>query len=277
MADRRDVAAVVLAAGLGTRFRSDRAKVMHRVAGRTMLRHVLEALRPLRLGEVVVVVGHQADDVTAEAEAAGIDGLRTVLQEEQLGTGHATAQALPALGDRVERVLVVPGDTPLLGPDTLARLTDADDADAVLLTAEPDDPTGYGRILHDPDGRVVGIVEEADATEAQRGLREVNAGMYVFRRDLLPDALARVGSDNAQGEQYLTDVVAILVHDGRTVRAAIAPVDEVSGVNDRVELAAAGEVLRRRALDRLMRGGVTIVDPDTTYVDVGVEDRKSVV
>ncbi|MBW3561177.1 MAG: bifunctional UDP-N-acetylglucosamine diphosphorylase/glucosamine-1-phosphate N-acetyltransferase GlmU [Actinobacteria bacterium] len=273
---RGTTAAVVLAAGLGTRFRSDLAKVMHEVAGRTMLRHILEVLRPLELGQVVVVVGHQADQVTEEAEAADVPGLTTALQEDQLGTGHAAAQALPTLDDDIDRVLVLPGDAPLLTPETLARLLDQD-APAVLLTTELDDPTGYGRILRDDTGNVVGIVEEADATEAQKGLREVNAGMYVFDVAPLADALQDLDSDNAQGEQYLTDVVEILVGDDVPVRAVLAPQDEVQGVNDRVQLATAGVELRRRTLERLMREGATIIDPRSTYVDVGVTTGRDTV
>ncbi len=273
---RNQTAAVVLAAGLGTRFRSDLAKVMHRVAGRTMLRHILEALRPLGLGQIVVVVGYQADEVTAEAEAVDLDGLTTALQEEQLGTGHAVAQALPALDDGIERVLVLPGDAPLLTPDTLAELLGGG-AEGVLLTTEPDDPTGYGRILRDDAGHVIGIVEETDATEAQKGLREVNAGMYVFDREHLRDAVGHLDADNAQGEQYLTDVVEILVDEGAEIRAVLAPHDEVRGVNDRVQLAEAGALLRERALERLMREGATVVDPSATYVDVGVSAGRDTV
>ncbi|HEX2028231.1 MAG TPA: bifunctional UDP-N-acetylglucosamine diphosphorylase/glucosamine-1-phosphate N-acetyltransferase GlmU, partial [Nitriliruptorales bacterium] len=271
-APRRDeLAAVVLAAGMGTRFRSDVAKVMHRVAGRTMLRHVLDALRPLGLRQVVVVVGHQAQEVAGEAAQAEVDHLVTVLQEEQLGTGHATAQGLALLDDAVRHVLVVPGDTPLLTPATLERLADGDgEATATLLTTEPEDPGGYGRIIHDDAGAVVGIVEETDASGEELAVREVNAGMYRFERAALAASLRQLDTDNAQGEQYLTDVVSILVGRGETVRALPAPFSEVSGVNDRGELATAGHVLRQRALERLMRQGVTVIDPATTYVDVGV-------
>lgn len=273
---RNQTAAVVLAAGLGTRFRSELAKVMHRVAGRTMLRHILEALRPLELAQVVVVVGYQADEVRAETEAADLPGVTTALQDEQLGTGHAVAQALPALGEGIDRVLVLPGDAPLMTPATLEDLLDGD-ADGVLLTTELDDPTGYGRILRDDAGHVVGIVEEADATDAQRGLREVNAGMYVFDRGQLERAVGDLDADNAQGEQYLTDVVEILVGEGAEVRAVLAPNDDVRGVNDRVQLAEAGALLRARALERLMREGATVVDPSATYVDVGVTAGRDTV
>lgn len=272
MTRRDDVAAIILAAGLGTRFRSDLAKVMHEVAGRTMLRHILEALRPLALGQVVVVVGHQADEVTAEAEAAGLERLDAILQEDPRGTGHAAAQALPALNDDIEQVLIVPGDAPLLTPETIAGILDADgDADGVLATVDLDDPTGYGRIIRDDTGGVVAIVEEADATEGQRALTEVNAGIYRFDIAALGQALARLDEDNAQGEQYLTDVISHIVSDEGRIHAVLVPTDDVRGVNDRIQLAEAGGLLRRRHLDGLMRSGVTIVDPASTYVDVAVE------
>lgn len=278
MTRRDDVAAVVLAAGLGTRFRSELAKVMHEVAGRTMLRHILEALRPLDLGRIVVVVGHQADEVTAEAEAAGIEGLTTVLQEDQRGTGHAAAQALPVLDDTIEQVLVLPGDAPLLTAETLASFADTDpEVDGVLATVDLDDPTGYGRIIRDDSGGVASIVEEADATESQRALTEVNAGFYRFRREALADALEQLDEDNAQGEQYLTDVIGHIVADGGRIRAMIAPADEVRGANDRVQLAEAAGLLHRRHLEDLMRSGVTVIDPRSTYVDVGVEIGRDAV
>ncbi|MGH3442937.1 MAG: bifunctional UDP-N-acetylglucosamine diphosphorylase/glucosamine-1-phosphate N-acetyltransferase GlmU [Nitriliruptorales bacterium] len=278
MTDRRNTAAVVLAAGLGTRFRSEQAKVMHRVAGRTLLRHVLEAVRPVGFVQVVVVVGHQADEVTAEAGAAGIDGLTTAIQEEQLGTGHAAAQALGALDPAIRHVVVLPGDTPLLTAKTLELLADTEaEADAVLLTTELDDPTGYGRVLREDTGGVAAIVEEADATEAQRALTEVAVSMYRFDREALADALGKIDTENAQGELYLTDAIEVLVSRGSAVRAVLADPTDVRGVNDRVELAEVGAVLHRRALEALMRGGVTVVDPTATYVDVGVSVGRDTV
>ena len=262
-----NVAAIVLAAGKGTRFRSGTAKVLHRACGWTLLRWVLEALRPLGLDRVVVVVGHQADEVAAEAQAVGLAGLVTVVQHEQRGTGHAVKQALPVLGDS-EQVLVVPGDAPLLTPGVLQALLASPEAAATLLTTELDDPTGYGRVLRDPSGAVQRVVEHRDATDDQRRVREVNASVYRFHRARLAEALARVTADNDQGEEYLTDVVAPLVPHG--VGAVGAPAETVTGVNDRVELARAGAVLRARLLDRMMHDGVTVVDPAATYVAAGV-------
>ncbi len=264
-----DVAAIVLAAGKGTRFRSDTAKVLHRTAGRSLLGHVLAALEPLGLGQVVVVVGHQADAVAAEAGAAGGAGVTTARQHRQHGTGHAAAVGLGAVDDGIGQVLVVPGDAPLVTPGALEGLLAAGGEGAALLTTERDDPTGYGRVLRDREGAVTGIVEEADATPEQREVREVNAGMYVFRRERLARALEQVDDDNAQGERYLTDAVGVLADGGRRVAAHTAAATTTTGVNDRAQLARAGRLLRRRHLDRLMREvGVTVIDPATTYVDV---------
>lgn len=267
MPARPDVAAVVLAAGQGTRFRSDTAKVLHRAAGRSLLAHVMAALRPLELGQIVVVVGHQAEQVREEVAACG--GATTVIQHDQLGTGHAVQQALPALADGIDRVLVLPGDTPLLLPGTLADLLDGARATATLLTTEVDDPTGYGRIVR-RDGGVGRIVEEADADADERAILEVNGGVYVFSRDVLAGVLAGLDADNAQGEHYLTDTVAALVDRGEKVEAVPAPASQLAGVNDRAQLAVAAAVLRQRTLTRLMHEGVTVVDPAATYVDADV-------
>jgi bifunctional UDP-N-acetylglucosamine pyrophosphorylase / glucosamine-1-phosphate N-acetyltransferase len=275
----RQVAAVVLAAGKGTRFRSDLAKVLHRAAGRTLVGHVLEALRPLDLAQVIVVVGHQADDVRAEVEASGLPGVTTVLQAEQRGTGHAVQQAVPALAEGIERVLVLPGDTPLLTAPTLAQLLEASEGRAAsMLTAELEDPSGYGRVLRTEAGTVAGIVEHRDATDDQLAVREINAGMYLVDRPLLEDGLARLDDDNDQGELYLTDIVAFLTGDAHDVAAVVVDEDEVAGVNDRRQLADAAAVLHRRHLDHLMAEvGVTVVDPTSTHVDVDVEVGRDTV
>ena len=269
----QDVAAVVLAAGKGTRFRSETAKVLHRAAGRSLLGHILGSLRPLDLGQVVVVVGHQADEVGEEAEAAGIDRLECVLQAEQLGTGHAVQQALPVLAEGIRRVLIVYGDTPLITTGTLEQLlADAEGHAASLLSAHAADPTGYGRVVRGADGRVERIVEHGDATDEQRRIDEINAGMYAVDRTWLERALGSADDDNVQGEVYLTDIVEHLTTAGESVAASVVAEEEVAGVNDRAQLADAARVLRRRHLEHLMREvGVTVVDPATTYVDVDVE------
>lgn len=269
-AGRGPTAAVVLAAGRGVRFHSELAKVLHPAAGRTLLRWALESLRPLGLDRVVVVVGHQGEAVRAEAEAAGLPGLHTVEQPSPEGTGHAVRVVADAgTLEGIETVLVVPGDAPLLRSELLAELLAAHRGPVTLLSAELDDPTGYGRVLRDGSGAVTGIVEERDADAAARATREVNASVYAFDRAALVRELAGLRSDNAQGEQYLTDVVAPLAAGGGAV-AVRADAVSASGVNDRAELARAAGALRARILDGHMRAGVTVVDPAATYVDADV-------
>ncbi|SFK84426.1 bifunctional UDP-N-acetylglucosamine diphosphorylase/glucosamine-1-phosphate N-acetyltransferase GlmU [Geodermatophilus ruber] len=269
-----DVAAVVvLAAGQGTRMKSATPKVLHTLGGRSMLGHVLSAAAPLAARHTVVVVG--AGRAAVEEHLAAIaPGALPVLQEEQRGSGHAAAVALDAVPDLDGPVLLVNGDAPLLRPETVTALVDAHRAAGnalTVLTAEVDDPTGLGRIVRDGAGAVRAIVEERDATDEQRAIREINAGVYVGDAAALRRSLARVGADNDQGEQYLTDVLALLVADGERVGGARAgdPVD-VLGCNDRRELAARRRTLNDRVLDELMRSGVTVVDPATTWVDVTV-------
>jgi bifunctional UDP-N-acetylglucosamine pyrophosphorylase / glucosamine-1-phosphate N-acetyltransferase len=264
-------AAVVLAAGKGTRFRSDLAKVLHPAAGRTMLRWGLEALRPLGLDRVVVVVGHQADDVVAEAERAALANLTTVLQAEQLGTGHAVRQVFEAGAlEGVDTVLVLPGDVPLLEAHALeALLADHGDRAATLLTTRLDDPAGYGRVVRDADGAVQRIVEHRDASADELAVTEINSSIYAFAVEPLRDALGRLSTDNAQGEEYLTDVVEPLRDRG--VGAVVVDAEQVAGVNDRAALAEVAAVLRSRILQRLMREGVTVVDPAATYVSAESE------
>ncbi|WP_108667905.1 bifunctional UDP-N-acetylglucosamine diphosphorylase/glucosamine-1-phosphate N-acetyltransferase GlmU [Euzebya rosea] len=265
------IGAVVLAAGKGTRLRSSRAKVLHEVAGRSLLGWALEALRPLGLDRVVVVVGHQADDVAAAAEAMDVPGLVTVLQDPQNGTGHAVRMAVEAGAlDGLDEVLVLPGDVPGITTETLTRLrADRGDAAASVLTTRMPDPTGYGRIVRDDAGNVTAIVEHRDATDVERAIDEVNTAMFAFRTPDLLRALSSLTTENAQGEEYLTDTVAALAVDGG-VRATEADPDEVSGVNDMAQLAEVEGVLRQRILLRHMAAGVRVVDPATTYVDAEV-------
>jgi bifunctional UDP-N-acetylglucosamine pyrophosphorylase/glucosamine-1-phosphate N-acetyltransferase len=271
-------AVVVLAAGQGTRMRSATPKVLHRLGGRSMLGHVLSATAVLRAAHTVVVVGAGRAEVQEHlaGELAGLaPGARAVVQEEQLGSGHAAAVALAALPDLDGPVLLVNGDAPLLRPRTVTDLVAAHRRAGdtlTVLTAELADPTGLGRIVRDGDGAVRAIVEERDADPAQRAIREVNAGVYVGDAAALREALARVGRANDQGEQYLTDVLGLLVADGRPVGGARAadPAD-VLGCNDQRELAERRRTLNDRVLDELMVAGVVVVDPRTTWVDVTAE------
>ncbi len=263
---------VVLAAGEGKRFRSSIPKPLHPLAGRPLVWHVLAAAHRLRADRTVLVIGRGADEVRAAAARFDLGPVEFAVQQELRGTGDALAAALPALPDRGE-VLVLYGDTPLVTPATLERLLAThrrQRASMTLLTCTVDDPTGYGRVLRDGDGLVAAVVEERDADQRQRAIREVNAGMYVFDRPLL-DRLPDLVPDNDQGERYLPDLLPLVRPAGGRVAAWTGPEVEARGVNDRAQLAEAGRVLRGRLLARLMADGVTVVDPATTYVDVDVE------
>jgi bifunctional UDP-N-acetylglucosamine pyrophosphorylase/glucosamine-1-phosphate N-acetyltransferase len=267
-------AVIVLAAGEGTRMKSRaRPKVLHSFAGRSMLGHVLAATRPLAAAHTLVVVGHRREEVTAHL--AELDGAaQPVVQAQQNGTGHAARLALEALPANAEgTVLVVPGDAPLLTAGTLARLVSehqAAGAAATLLTSVLTEPSGYGRVIRDEHGAVTSVVEHKDATAEQLALAEVATSVYVFDHALLREALGRLTTDNAQGEEYLPDVVGVLTAAGHRIGAVIAPADETAGVNDRVQLAAAHGAYNARLLRAHMRAGVTVVDPATTWVDADV-------
>jgi bifunctional UDP-N-acetylglucosamine pyrophosphorylase/glucosamine-1-phosphate N-acetyltransferase len=279
----RPLSAVVLAAGEGTRMRSDRPKPLHRLCGRPMVLHVLDALAEIEVRRVVVVVGHRADWVTKTLvdHAPAALSIEFVEQSPPRGTGDATAVGLTGLPDDEEGdVVVLPGDTPLLRPPTLAALVRAHrqaDAGATLLTAVVDEPAGYGRVVRSPDGQVARVVEQVDATDEEVALTEVNTSIYCFRRDLLAPALRRLTPANAQGEYYLTDVVGVLREAGYGVQAVtLADPMEAAGVNDRAQLAAAEAELRDRINERWMRRGVTMWDPEHTYIDAEVTLARDV-
>jgi len=261
-------AVAVLAAGLGTRMRSTRPKVLHELAGRPLLDHVLDvALQVAEPEQVVVVIGHGAELVAARV---GARRARTVVQEPQLGTGDALRVALGALDPgSADGIVVLSGDVPLLAVRSVRRLMAELErgAAAVLLTAVLEDGGPYGRVLRDPDGRVWAVVEARDADPKALAVREVNAGVYAFRRASLDPVLVQLAPDNSQGEYYLTDVVASLRDHGLTVEAVtLEDRDEMRGVNTRGELAAVARVLNERLLASLLEEGVTVVDPMTTWV-----------
>ena len=253
--------------------RSSTPKVLHEVLGRSLLGHVLDATAPLGAPTTLVVVGHGREQVIEHLGAVA-PAAAPVVQEQQNGTGHAVRAALGAVPGVDGAVVVVSGDTPLLRSETLQLLVSHHverGCAATLLTTRLPDPAGYGRVVRDSTGTVRQIVEHRDADDQVLTIDEINSGIYVFAADTLTGALSQLGTDNSQGEEYLTDVVALLVDGGLAVEAVVADDnDEVMGVNDRVQLAEADGVLRRRVNESWMRAGVEVVDPATTRIDLGV-------
>ena len=279
---REGLVAVVLAAGKGTRMKSDKAKLLHEVLGLPLVAWPIATSQQAGVSRMVVVVGHQADEVTAAARAAHPElPLAFALQDPPLGTGHAVQCAREAVGD-ARTVLITNGDVPGLEASTLERLLAAFDESGghlAVLTFEKADPTWYGRIVRAPEtGQVLGIVEERDATAEQRAIREVNAGVYVADGALLFEALEACGTDNDQGEIYLTDVVAYAAQRGLEVGTAqVADGLEVWGINDRVDLAQVQRGLQERVNTAHMRAGVTLLDPDQTTIEAGVSIGRDTV
>ena len=266
----QEMVAVILAAGKGTRMKSALPKVLHAVGGRPMLRHVMTAAEQAGAKRTIVVVGFGGDQVQAKIGAAA----EYVLQAEQLGTGHAMMQVQPVLAGFSGTILLLCGDTPLLTDKTLLALVAAHQqsgAAATVLTAMPADATGYGRILRNESGQVLGIVEQKDATPEQKKIGEINTGIYCFEAAPLFAALAGLTCNNAQKEYYLTDVLAILAQAGQQVGAVeVADFQETLGINSRLQLAEAEKILRQRKLVELMDSGVTVMDPASTFVDATV-------
>ncbi len=268
------VTAIVLAAGAGTRMKSARAKVLHQIAGRSMLEHALVAVTGAGVRTTVTVVGHDREQVS-EAIAAFDPAIVQAVQEQQNGTGHAVHVALESLDSPPEgTVIVTYADVPLLSAQTLAELLVAHRAAGhavTILTAEVHDPTGYGRILRDPEGGVTAIREHKDASDEELAVHEINSGILVVDAEFLTAAVASLETDNAQGELYLTDIVGKAVAEGRPVGAhVLEDVWQTEGVNDRAQLARIGAELNRRITSHWMAEGVTIVDPATTWIDSAV-------
>ena len=281
LSSERRIGAMVLAAGRGSRMRSLQPKPLHLLCGRPMAGYVMEALEALNLESTVVVVGYEAETVTKILHEQAADALRVEFVEQtvQRGTGDAVSVGLQSLephelDDDQFDLMVLPGDTPLLRSSTLVKLHQThveSGAAATLLTAQLEDPRGYGRVVREGDGQVDRIVEDIDATPEELEICEVNTSIYCFDRSVLMAALRKVGTRNALGEYYLTDVVKVLSGTGHSVAAlVIDDPDEIHGVNDRQQLAECESVLRQRTNSKWMAAGVTMLDPDATYIDATV-------
>mgnify|MGYP000929626899 CR=1 FL=1 len=279
----RPAAVIVLAAGQGTRMKSALPKVVHPLAGLSMIGHALRAAHGLDPEHLVAVVRHQREVVAAEI--ARVSPTAIIADQDEIpGTGRAVQCGLEALDKAVEPVsgtiVVTYGDVPLLSTDTLAELVATHEGAGhavTVLTSRVEDPTGYGRIIRDASGTVTAIVEQRDATLEQAAINEINAGIYAFDADFLRTSLASLGTDNDQGEVYLTDVVAAAYQAGKSTSAlVVTDTWLVEGCNDRVQLAQLGAELNRRILEHWMRTGVTIVDPSSTWVDVTAELAQDV-
>ena len=276
---------MILAAGLGTRMKSRRAKVLHELAGRPLVAHVLSAATDLEPEAIYVVVGHQAEEVerAARDESARLAArgrgpkpdLHFVVQSEQRGTGHAVMAARDLLRNRNGSIIIIAGDVPMMKSETLARLAETHASErnsATVLSVRLADPTGYGRVIRDGDGRFLRVVEQRDASPDELAITEVNVSIYCFDTADLVSALEDLKTDNAQGEYYLTDVPQVLVDRGKRVGVICHDrAGEASGINTRVELAALERALREEKLNELMLAGVTLIDPATTYIHQQVE------
>ncbi|VAW74386.1 N-acetylglucosamine-1-phosphate uridyltransferase / Glucosamine-1-phosphate N-acetyltransferase, partial [hydrothermal vent metagenome] len=250
---------IILAAGQGTRMRSALPKVLHPLGGMPLLQHVIRTAQTLSPDRIAVVYGHGGEQVKGALSHEPVDW---ILQDQQLGTGHAVDQAMPSVRDE-DTVLVLYGDVPLIQSDTLTALVEkAGAGQLAVLTAELDNPQGYGRMLRDDEGQLIGIVEQKDASEAQLAIREINSGFLAAPADLLRDWLQRLDNSNAQGEYYLTDIIAMAAGDGVVVESTGAEYEyEILGVNDRVQLAQLERIWQRQQAETLMRDGVSLADP----------------
>ena len=268
------LAVVILAAGKGTRMKSALPKVLHEVAGKAMVQHVVDAAASLEVTNTVVVYGHGGDQVQQTVQG---HNLQWAEQAEQLGTGHAVAQAMPLVSEDI--VLVLYGDVPLIRPDTLKEFVACvDDNTLALMTLTLDDPSGYGRIVRDGQNNVQRIVEQKDASDAELGIQEINTGILACTRSFLADCLPKLSSNNAQGEYYLTDVIAMAVQSGLNVET-LQPGSawEVDGVNDRVQLARLERIFQRAQAESLMRDGVTLRDPARLDIRGSVQIASDVI
>lgn len=268
--------AVILAAGQGTRMKSNTSKVLHKVLGKSLVEYPIEAANAIGIKDICLIVGHKAEEVQKTLK----DSVMYALQKEQLGTGHAVIQALDFIKD-ADEVLILCGDTPLITKETLeAMLNDhRKNQNAItVLSTFIDDPTGYGRIVRSADGQFLRIVEQKDATEEEKQIKEVNGGIYAFNGALLKEALSKLSNNNVQGEYYLTDTIEILLKQGEKVAAyATLASEDILGVNSRVQLAQVTQILKQRINQKHMENGVTLIDPENTYIESTVSISKDTI
>ena len=268
--------AVVLAAGKGTRMKSSLHKVLHQVLGKSMVDHAVTNLEKIGVDKIVTVIGYEAESVRAELQ----DRVEYAMQTEQLGTGHAVKMAKDTINDD-DIIVVLCGDTPLIEEETLKKLFDyhlENEYMATVLTTKVDDPTGYGRVIRDSEGNFARIVEQKDANEEELAVNEINSGIYCFKGDKLKEALDLLDNNNAQGEYYLTDTMKIIKDRGSKVGAFVgATIEELMGVNSRVQLSQAEAIMRKRINKRHMDNGVTIINPENTYIESNVQIGKDTI
>lgn len=270
------VKVLILAAGQGTRMKSNQSKVLHKVLGKSLVEYPIKAAQEIGAEEVCLIVGHKAEDVQ---KTLG-DNVSYVLQKEQLGTGHAVMQATEFIKD-ADEVIILCGDTPLITSDTLSKMLEFHHQNknaATVLSAYMKDPTGYGRIVRDSSNKLVKIVEQKDANEQEKAICEINGGIYTFNGPLLIEALSKLTNNNVQKEYYLTDTIEILLAEGHLVDAvAIDECDDIAGVNSRVQLSQVTQVMKRRINEKHMAQGVTLVDPENTYIESDVVIGKDTI
>ena len=274
----KNIATVILAAGEGTRMKSSLPKVLHNICGKPMLEYLIDNVNSIGINKVLVIVGHKAELVKKQ-----IGGIKCIIQNELLGTGDAVSKARNALlkDSKIDNVLILYGDTPLLSQEVIKKLVEkhvSSNAGATLLTAQLKNPTGYGRVIRSSGGKIVKIVEELDASIYEKVIEEINVGVYCFSKRALFYGLEKVKPNNKKEEYYLTDTIEVLTKANILVESVITnDAEEFLGVNTRAELGKAELVMRKRIIDRIMDGGVTVIDPDNTYIEHGVEIKGDTV
>ncbi len=274
-----DLLSIVLAAGKGTRMKSDKIKVLHPVAGKAIIKHVLNTLDGLN-SKIVNVIGHQKEEVQSELESLEAWDLNYVIQSEQLGTGHAVKQAENYIEQHEGAVLILYGDTPLLRKESIAEFVkehQQNNSDLTVMTAMMDDPKGYGRIVKDEDNNLTAIIEEKDADLETKSIKEINSGVNCIDSELLREFLSNMDNNNSQNEYYLTDIIEYAVSKDKNINTyTVQDSDEIIGINTRKQQAEAERVLRNRIIDHHLSNGVTIIDPNTTFIDAEVELEQDV-